>query len=210
MKVLVKFMFIFLMTGSLVATLSGQQAPNVEEPVDYENVKEMRIDGKDTLVLAQLDAISISSPRTFASKEEYDKYQRYKYYASKVYPYAAEAIRIFKETEYVTSNMKKKHRRKHIKKLQKELKTEFKKPLKNLTKTQGKILMKMIEKELDTPMYFLIKDLRNGLTATYWSTLGKLYGYKMKEGYVRGKDPILDAVLDDLDISYEIEEDRKD
>lgn len=191
-------------------TLSAQIAPNVEDATKDKNLQETIIENGDTLVLATLDAVSISSPRTFSSPEEYEKYQRYKYYASKVYPYAADAIRIFRETEFVTRNMKKKQRKKHIKRLQKELKQEFKKPLKNLTKTQGKILMKMIEKELDTPMYFLIKDLRNGMTATYYSTLGKLYGYKMREGYIRGQDPILDAVLDDLDISYEVKTDLED
>jgi len=69
---------------------------------------------------------------------------------------------------------------------------------------QGMILIKMIERELDIPMYYLIKDLRNGLTATYWSTMGKLFGHDLKEGYKEGQDPILDAVLRDMNISYEI------
>jgi hypothetical protein len=66
------------------------------------------------------------------------------------------------------------------------------------------ILIKMIERELDTPVYFLIKDLRNGLTATYWSTMGSLFGHDLKEGYHEGQDSILDAVLQDMDISYDV------
>ena len=157
----------------------------------------------DTLILASLEGVSVSSLRTFESDEEYKRYRRYRMYAIKVYPYAREAIRIFRETEYVTNNMRNKERRKYIKQLQREMKEEFADPLKNLSKTQGKILIKMIERELDTPLYFLIKDLRNGLTATYWSTLGKFFGHELKDGYVRGEDKILDAVLDDFNVSYE-------
>ena len=88
--------------------------------------------------------------------------------------------------------------------LQKKLKKEFKDPLKKLTKTQGKILIEMIERELDTPFHTLVKNLRGGFTAGYWNTLGKMYGYNLKEGYIPGKDPILDAVLNDFDISYTV------
>lgn len=162
----------------------------------------------DTLILAQLDDVSVSSPRKFETRDDYRRYLKYKRYAVKVYPYAVEAIKIFREVEYATENMKKAKRKKYIKKLQKDLKTEFEDPLKKLTKTQGKILFKMIERELDTPLYFLIKDLRGGVTASYWSTIGRLYGHRLKDGYIEGEDPIMDAVLNDLNISYDITSNR--
>ena len=84
----------------------------------------------------------------------------------------------------------------------KQLKKEFKTPLKNLTKTQGKILIKMIEKELDTPFYTLMKDMKGGWTAGYWNQMGKFFNYDLKEGYHEGDDPILDVVINDFDISY--------
>ncbi len=156
----------------------------------------------DTLVLVNLDGVSVSSFREFESKEEYNRYRKYRRYAAKVYPYAVEAIKIFKELEIETQQMKKKQRRKYTKQLHKDLKDEFTDPLKKLTRTQGRILIKMIEKELDTPMYFLIKDLRNGITARKWKIAGSFLGYKLKKGYIPGEDPILDAVLNDMDISY--------
>lgn len=157
----------------------------------------------DTIIMAQLTEVPISSSRTFENADDYRKYRRYRRYAYDVYPYAAEAIRIFRELEEDTEDMNKRKRRRHIKDLQKQLKEEFEDPLKDLTKLQGMILFKMIEKELDTPMYYLIKDLRNGLTAFYWNTIGSLWGHHLKDGYVRGVDPILDMVLDDIDLTYE-------
>ena len=158
----------------------------------------------DTLIVAQLTDVSVSSPEAFDSEEDYKLYRRYRIYAQRVYPYAVDAIRIFRETEYMTQNMKKKDRKRYVRKLQKELKEKFEAPLKKMSKTQGRVLYRMIEKELDTPIYFLIKELRGGLTARYWATVGGLYGHKLKQGYNEGDDPILDMVLDDFDISYEL------
>lgn len=162
----------------------------------------------DTLIMASLDDISITSLRTFKDDEDYKKYMKFKRYAAYVYPYAKEAIRIFREMEVATQELNRRKRKKHIKRLQDELKTEFEEPLTKLTKLQGKIMIKMIEKELDTPMYDLIKNLRGGFAASYWNNMGKLFSYDLKTGYVPGQYDILDAVLNDFDISYRIESEQ--
>lgn len=158
----------------------------------------------DTLIIAQLGDVSISSPEVFNSEEEYKLYRRYRIYAQRAYPYAVDAIRIFRETDYMTQNMSKRERRRYIKRLQDELETKFEEPLKKMSKTQGKVLIAMIERETGEPVYDLIKDLRGGLTARYWATLGVFFGHHLKQKYEEGDDRILDAVLDDFDISYEI------
>jgi hypothetical protein len=159
---------------------------------------------EDTLLVSDLEGVSVSVPRTFDNMDEYIRYQKYKRYATKVYPFAVEAIKIFREVEVVTKTMKKRKKKKHIKRLHKKLKKEFTKPLKNLSKTQGKILIEMIEKELDSSFYDLTKNLRGGFVAGYWNTLSKLYGYQLKNKYTVGEDKILDAVLYDLDISHRL------
>ena len=158
----------------------------------------------DTLIVASLEGISISSLRAFDNDDDYRRYRRYRQYAVKVYPYAAQAIRIFRETEYATNNLSKRESKQYIRRLQRELKDEFADPLKNLSKTQGMILIKMIERETGSPMYNLIKGLRGGITASYWNTMGKLFGHSIRDGYIEGEDKILDAVLDDFDVSYDV------
>lgn len=186
---------------SVAATVSGQSGYTQVEGQLYPYLID---DCGDTVIVASLDDISITSLREFANDEDYRRYRRYRLYAIKVYPYAAEAIRIFRETEYVTENMRDGQRNRYLRRLQRELKDEFADPLRNLSKTQGMIMIKMIERELDTPLYDLIKDLRGGVTATYWNTMGKLFGHQIRDGYIRGADPILDAVLDDFDVSYDV------
>ncbi len=170
--------------------------------IDGQIVRFMVDENGDTLFISTLDEMSISSPRKFDSDEEYKRYMLYRRYALKVFPYAKEAIRIHREVEEETKQMKKRKLKKYMKEKTDELKTEFEDPLRQLTKTQGKILVKMIERELDIPMYDLIKDLRGPMTATYWNTFSKFYGHRLKDGYIVGEDPILDAVLNDLNISY--------
>lgn len=178
------------------------------------NQQKMKIDGQvvtayidecgDTVILADLEDVSITSLRSFSSREERLKYYKYRRYANIVYPYATEAIRVFRIVENGVDDMNRYQRKKYMRRLNDVLKKEFEDPLRKLTKTQGLILTKMIEKELDTPMYELIKNMRGGFTATYWNTIGWMNGYKLKTGYIRGEDPILDAVLDDFNISHDL------
>ncbi len=158
----------------------------------------------DTMVLAEIEDVSISSPRSFDNADDYKRYRKYKYYAAKVYPYALEAIKVYKDINYATRDMSKRKRKKYIKARNKELKQKFEDPLKGLSKTQGKILVKMIERELDVQMYDVIREFRGKFKAMYWNQSSKLLGYRLRHGYHEGENPILDIVLQDFDISYEV------
>ncbi|MGH1435662.1 MAG: DUF4294 domain-containing protein [Lewinella sp.] len=197
----------YLILSSLIiffgTSLTAQETGGYTR-VNDQYYKYMIDDCGDTLIVASLEGISISSLRAFENEDDYRRYRRYRQYALKVYPYAVQAIRIFRETEYALNNLSNRESKRYIRQLQRELKDEFADPLKNLSKTQGLILIKMIERELDTPMYELIKDLRGGITATYWNTMGKLFGHSIKDGYIKGEDRILDAVLDDFNVSYDV------
>jgi len=197
----------FLLAAATTALIAQSAEADAVQDFDGEGLDVFVTEEGDTLLLANLlEDVSVSSPRSFDDPEDYKLYRKYRYYAPKVYPYAVEAIRIFRETEYVTATMPKRKAKKHIRRLQKELKKEFEDPLKKLTKTQGYLLVKMIERETGKPMHYLIKDLRGGMTATYWSTMAKMFGHQLKDGYVEGVNPILDVVLQDYDISHEVAE----
>jgi len=158
------------------------------------------VEDGDTLFLAELEHINITSPRSFDSRDDYLLYLRYQRHAAHVYPYAMTAVRLFREVEDNLDEMNNRQRRRFVRRLQRELRDEFEEPLRSMTRTQGYILVKMIERELDTPLYFLIRDLRSGITATYWSTISSFFGYNLRDGYQPGEDRLLDLVLDDLRI----------
>ena len=196
--------FLALLLTTFLGTCGLAQNANGYTKIDGKYYPYVVDDCGDTLVVAQLDDVSVSSPEFFDNEEDYKMYRRYRIYAQRAFPYAVDAIRIFRETEYMTQNMNKRERKRYNKRLQDELEEKFEEPLKKMSKTQGKVLMAMIEKEIDIPTYDLIKELRGGLTARYWATLGGLYGHKLKDKYTVGDDKILDAVLDDFDVSYRL------
>jgi hypothetical protein len=164
-------------------------------------VMRVRIVGTDTIVVATIPEVVIKAPPVFSHDEEYRQYMRYRRYAMEVLPYAIESIRLYRKYERETQGMKPAKAKKYAKTIQKEVKDDFTDPLKNLSRTQGKILVKMVERHLHTPMYDVLKDVRGGLTAMKWQTVGKLYGYDLKEGYAPGQDRVLDMILNDFEIN---------
>jgi len=196
---------------------NGDTTTIINEKVLYDepDIEKVNLKGKvysamivngDTIIMADLEDISITSLRKFEDDAEYRKYLKQRRYANIVYPYAKEAIRIFRELEYAKKTMKKKAYKKEVKRLQEERKVEFEEPLKKLTKLQGKILIKMIEKETGSSFYNLVKNLMGRFRAFTWHNFGKLYSYDLKEGYNYGQYKVLDAVLQDFDISYSVDE----
>ncbi len=164
-------------------------------------VMTIRIRGNDTTVLVVNPEVVVRARPVFADDEEYRHYMRYRRYATRVLPYAIEGIRMYNTYLRETEGLKKGKARKYAKTIQKDAKEEFTDPLKNLSRTEGKILVKMIERHLNTPMYDVLQDVRGNWTATKWQTLGRMYGYDLKEGYRPGQDKILDMILQDFEIT---------
>jgi hypothetical protein len=203
----ITFLFVGMLVVGIVQSLSAQNGDSTR--TEYLYIEGQRIQAliteDDTLFLAEIDSIQISSPRKFKSREEYLTYMRYKKYAAKVFPYAKKAVKIYRESEYVTRMMDKKMRKKHLKRLQKELEEDFEQPLKKLTKTQGRILVEMVEREVGRTLYDIIQETRGTFIASYYTGMGTLFSYDLTEGYVEGKDEMMDIVIRDFDVSYDIE-----
>jgi hypothetical protein len=196
---------LLLLFSALTQDLLGQASTVYDTTIVYTDgrVMRVRIDGSDTTVVARIPEVVVKAPPVFADDEEYRQYMRYKRYAMEVLPYAIEGIRLYREYQRETDDMKKGEAKKYAKHIQKDVREDFTDPLKNLSRTQGKILVKMIENHLHTPMYDVLQDVRGGFTATKWQTIGRLYGYDLKEGYIPGKDKILDMILNDFELNIE-------
>ena len=164
-------------------------------------VKILVING-DTLPVVDLDFIQVSQVRNFKNRNERKLYNQWRAYAAKVYPYAAEAVYLYREHEAETKDMGKRKRRKSARKKEKSYRPKYEKELKNLTKTQGYILIKMIERELDAPFYQVIRELEGRWAAFKWQAMGRWYGFNLKAGYDPKDNPMLEVILDDLNISY--------
>ncbi len=166
------------------------------EKIKYSHV----IVESDTSFSGLIPDVVVKGAPIWKTTEDYYAYLRYKRYAEKVYPYAVQAVKAYKEVRDSTSKLGFFERRRYVKDKQHELKSKFEDPLVNLSKGQGKVLIKMIERKLNMPMYDVISDTKGSFTAVYWNILSSTGGYRLKNGYKEGQDKILDIVIDDFEI----------
>lgn len=159
--------------------------------------------GKDTILLAgDLDTAIVRVTPNFASKDERRRYSQLRYLALSVYPYAAEAVRLYRKAKGETAKMSKNQMRKYTKAEEERLSAEYEKKLKSLTKTQGYVLLKMVERELKVPFYDVLSELRGGWSAFRWQAVARVWGFNLKDGYNPKKDPLLEGILKDLNVAY--------
>lgn len=100
------------------------------------------------------------------------------------YPYARLAGSTINDINAKLANVtSKKERRAYIKTREKELKAQFGDPLSNLSVYQGKILMKLINRQTGNNCYEIVKEYRGGLTARFYQTVAFFVGGNMKQDW---------------------------
>jgi len=100
------------------------------------------------------------------------------------YPYARIAGSTINDiTANLVNATSKKERKAYIKSREKELKREFSDPLSNLSVYQGKILMKLINRQTGNNCYELIKDYKGGLNARFYQTVAFFVGGNLKQDW---------------------------
>jgi hypothetical protein len=115
-----------------------------------------------------------------------------------VYPYAEEANNtIVRLNEQLKNIHSKKERRKLIRKEYKGLMKEYKKPLMELKISQGKLLMKLIDRETGNSSYYHLKELKGSVTAVFWQSIAIMFGTSLKAEYdPLGNDWMIEEILD--------------
>jgi len=142
------------------------------------------IEKGDTVYLSQLKPVYIFPKPVFKNEKAKREYQRLATNFRKVYPYALLARQRLDEIDVAVSAISsKKEREEFAKRKEKELFKEFEKPLRKLTFSQGKLLMRLIDREVGQTSYYIVKDIRGGLTAFFWQGVAKIFGADLKKPY---------------------------
>ena len=98
------------------------------------------------------------------------------------YPYARTAGVLMNDINLNLSNVSdKKERKKYIKAREGELRDKFGEPLTNLSVYQGKILMKLINRQTGNNCYEIIKEYRGGVAARLYQTVAFFFGSSLKQ-----------------------------
>lgn len=170
-------MFALLQTGAWAQDVVPP-APN--EPL---RLRGEVIDG-DTVPVVDLNTVNIYTQFEFKTKKQREQWTRLKYNVKIVYPYAIIASAKLREYDLALSRMHDENLRKaFIKVCEKDLRDQFEKDLKNLTVSQGKVLMKLIDRETGKTTYQIVKEMRGGFQAAMWQSLASLFGNSMKVEY---------------------------
>jgi len=145
--------------------------------------------GNDTMPVCYLQEVWIVDNRVYHSKAEEQKNKKLVRDVKKAYPYAQLAGQKLKQYELLLSGVKTDVEKKRLmKKVEKELKDEYSDELKKLTITQGRILLKLIDRETGNTSYELVKEMRGTFSAFFWQSLAKLFGSDLKSEYDPEKD----------------------
>jgi hypothetical protein len=153
--------------------------------------------GKDTVPIFDLPQVTIFSPPTFKSAREAKRFDRLARNVKKVYPYAKAAGLKFNEYNTILANVKdEKTKKRLMKKAEDELKAQYEEELKKLTFSQGKILVKLLDRETTFTSYQLIQDFRGNVMAIFWQGLGRVFGYNLKTKYdAQGEDKDIELII---------------
>tara|TARA_A100001011_G_scaffold40229_1_gene37988 strand:- start:169 stop:825 length:657 start_codon:yes stop_codon:yes gene_type:complete len=136
-----------------------------------------------------LDEVTVFQPLKFNNDEEIKRYVILRYRVKKVYPYAKLASeRMIKIDARVDSIKSKRKKRVYLKKLEKFVYKEFSDELRKLSRSQGRILVKLLNRQTGLTAHKIVSEYRNKFRALLYNTAASFYSISLKDEY----EPFID------------------
>ena len=137
---------------------------------------------------------AVMTPRVRRMAERADRLTRN---IQKVYPYAVTTAKLLDQYEYDLANIQRAGDRDlYLKLAEAELKAEFTEELKNMSRTQGRLLIKLIDRQTGRTGYELVRDLRGSFEAWVWQGVAVVFGNDLKDGYdPQGDDAVVESIV---------------
>ena len=155
------------------------------------------VDG-DTIPSFQLMDVNIYARRTFSSERKQRKYDKLTRNVIKMYPIACEVKGVLVETYlYLQTLPDDKARDEHLEKVEKGVWDQYLPIMKKCTLAQGKLLIKLIDRECNQTSYDLIKAFIGGFKARFYQTFASLFGATLKKEYDPEHDDE-DAMIEEI------------
>ena len=154
--------------------------------------QEWTVDKGDTIPLVHILPI-----RKYARKPDMRRYQRLIRQVKKCYPLAKQArIEMEKMERQLLAVKDKKEQEKLAKQLQKQLIKQYTPVILKMTISEGKVLLKLIDRETEYTAFQIIKDFRGGFVAGFWQMFAKMFGNNLKLEYEpETKDKVLEQIV---------------
>ena len=190
-----KYILLFLFISPIIIQSQTDSIKGLVLPVKAIKVRAVIYEG-DTIAYVTLEPIVCYTDRVFKNQRQKAAWDRLKYNVKKVYPYAIIAAAKLKEYDRILATLPESEQKRFTKLAEKQLKDEFGKELENLSVTQGKILIKLIDRETGKTTYKLVKEMRGSFSAFMWQSVALLFDNNLKNEY--------DAEGDDKNIEQAI------
>ena len=141
--------------------------------------------------------VTLQEVRVYHRKRDLRQYQRMVNAVKKVYPLALEASRRMENLDAELAKLaKRKDQKEYTRAIEEALKEEISPMLWKMTRYEGKILLKLIDRETNHTVFGIIKDFRSGFTAGFYQMLAKLFGNNLKLEYdPEGEDEMLEYIV---------------
>ncbi len=198
---MLKRRFILISIFVLSISLKSQTIISLDTVTDINALRKhlarALIEDGDTLIHVPIKEIIIREPFIFKSRRQKRRYSRLARYVKKVYPYSKIVSRQMEEIHF---NMHKYNTKKeksyYLKKKEKELKKEFEGELRKLTFSQGRILIKLINRETGQTTYEIVKQLKGSLSAIFWQSIARIFHSNLKLEYdPKGDDKMIEDIV---------------
>jgi hypothetical protein len=155
------------------------------------------VEGQDTVPFVYLREILVFPPLKFKSEKERLQYDKLVRDVKKTLPYAKLVYETLIETyEYIETLPDEKSKNAHLKRMEKELFKQYKPELKRFTLSQGKLLIKLIDRECHQSSYHLVDAFLGTFRAGFWNFFAGMFGASLKTKYdPKGKDSMTERVV---------------
>ena len=151
----------------------------------------------DTIPSITLPDVYIFIPLKFRNDKERKEYYRLVYNVKKTFPISQEINRTIIETyEYLQTLPNEKIRQRHIKRVEKGLKEQYTARMKKLSFAQGKLLIKLVDRQSNQTSYELVKAFMGPFKAGLYQTFAGLFGASLKKQYdPEGDDRMIERIV---------------
>ncbi|MCG8580034.1 MAG: DUF4294 domain-containing protein [Bacteroidales bacterium] len=181
----------------LFTFISPNEAKAQELADSINLILQHRIIQNDTLPHVNLQEVPVIPPYKFKNKRHKRRYGKLVRNIKKVLPYARSAgEKVNAINNHLATLTTDKEKKDYLKKAEKELFNEFEAPLRKLTFSQGRLLIKLINRETGNTTYELIKQYKGGVTAFFWQGVARLFGSNLKSEYHKeGEDQMIEHII---------------
>lgn len=157
----------------------------------------------DTTMWIVMNPIIVYPNERFRNKKDEEFYWKTVRDVKKTLPYAKLINRTLQETyEYLQTFETKKEKDAYLKKFEKQLYAQYKPIMKKFTKNQGKIMIKLVNRETNQNSYNIVKAFMGTFRAGFWQTFGRFFGVNLKAEYRPQKDKN-DALIERICVRVE-------